>query len=180
MMGIPAPLSYCPAGDGERIVDLHAGAVTVFEAIQLVQLGARVSLVCELTGLEKAVLKRLYRQLHGRPSPSGQTPFTDTWYLENHSRLLQAAVVWRLFRHYNKTGRSTARVLIDVYESYMHLVEKPLLDVTRAAFVPRLITMKLWHECHCKLCGEDYVTPVSDIDDQCPGCKLYERSHRRD
>ena len=68
-MGMPAPLSYCPAGDEERFIDLHAGAVTIFEAIQLVQLGARVSLVCELTGLEKAVLKRLYRQLHGRLTP---------------------------------------------------------------------------------------------------------------
>ena len=179
-MGTPAPISHCLAGYSVEMVDLHAGAVTIFEAIQLVRLGARASLVCEVTGLEKAVLKRLYRQLHGRPSPSGQTPFTDTWYLENQLRMLQATVVWRLFRHYNQTGRSTARILIDVYESYTHLVEEPLLDLTRAAFVPRLITMKLWHESHCKLCNEDYVTPLSDIEHLCPGCKLYKRSHRCD
>jgi hypothetical protein len=51
------------------------------EAIRLTRLGARAGLVSRLTGLEKAVANRLYRQLHGRPSPPGQLPFSDSWYL---------------------------------------------------------------------------------------------------
>jgi hypothetical protein len=49
--------------------------------------------VSQLTGLEKTVANRLYRQLHGRPSPSGQQPFSGTWYLKQDRRMAQATVV---------------------------------------------------------------------------------------
>jgi hypothetical protein len=57
------------------------------KAIRLTRLGARAGLVSQLTGLEKTVANRLYRQLHGRPSPSGQQPFSGTWYLKQDRRM---------------------------------------------------------------------------------------------
>ncbi len=60
-------------------VELCAQTTRALEAIALIRLGARAGLICQLTGLEKTVAKRLYRQLHGRPSPAGLLPFTDTW-----------------------------------------------------------------------------------------------------
>ncbi|MCP4409798.1 MAG: hypothetical protein GY807_19050 [Gammaproteobacteria bacterium] len=148
------------------------------ETIQLVQLGARANLVCQLTGLEKTIVKRLYRQLHGHPSPPGQMPYTDTWYLENPSRMLQAALVWRLYRRLKESERSAARVLIAVFESYTYMVIEPLLNFTRVAFVPHLITMKLWSERRCESCGTAYVSPVDESLETCPGCRRYYRLHR--
>ncbi len=95
--------------------ELCAQTVMASEAVQLTQLGARAGLVCQLIGLKKAVARRLDHPFHGRPSPSGQLPFTDTWYLKDERRMLHASIVWQLSQRLARAGRSPARLLIDVY-----------------------------------------------------------------
>ena len=55
-------------------------------AICLIRLGARASVAGQLTGLEKKTTKRLYQQLMGEPSPPGQLPYSDNWFLRNDRR----------------------------------------------------------------------------------------------
>jgi len=74
-------------------IEIVTQARNTLEAVHLVQLGARVALVCKLTGLTKKVVSRLYPVLTGMPSPPGQAPFTDTWYLRSNRRMLHANVV---------------------------------------------------------------------------------------
>lgn len=170
-----------PPCGGVKRADCHVGlcgyATRIREAAHLIQLGARAGLVCQLTNLEKATVNRLYRELRGVPSPQGQTPFTDTWYRENDLRMLQVTLVWRLHRQLTQTKRSTAHVLINIFETYIRLVHEPLLDLTRTAFVPRLVTMETWHERPCRFCGMLYLAPVDSNSIACPGCRLYHR-HR--
>jgi hypothetical protein len=147
------------------------------EAIRLTQLGARAGLVAQLTGLEKAVANRLYRQLHGRSSPPGQLPFTDSWYLKQDRRMLQATLVWHLSQRFALSGASPAQRLIDVYECYRWLVPEPLLDITRVAFVPHLVAMQDWQAQTCALCGIRYLVPAGSPSTTCWGCRLYLR-HR--
>lgn len=168
-------LSHHQLVGSKEQVDLRAHAACIDEAIRLIQLGARAGLVCQTTGLKKAVVHRLYRQLCGHSSPPGQMPFTDAWYLQNEARLLQTSVVWRLHQQWIKTGRSPAQMLIDVYESYTSLVAEPLLDMTRVAFVPRLVTMGGWHERLCRDCRTVFLIPVVIRRRTCPGCQLYNR-----
>ena len=156
-------------------VELCVQACRALHAIRLIKLGARVKLVCQVTGLERAVIKRLYRQLQGKPSPSGQTPFTDAWYLQDDFRMLQAAMVWHLHRYFLRAGRNQAQVLIDVYESYAEIVGHPLLDMTHAAFVPRLVTMEQWHERICSCCGTVFLEPLVGRRWTCPGCRLFSK-----
>jgi hypothetical protein len=111
------------------------------EAICLTRHGARAGLVSQLTGLEKTVANRLYRQLHGRPSPPGQLPFADTWYLKRDQRIAQATLVWQLSQRFAESCSTPARRLIDVYECYLWLVAEPLLDIMRVVFVPQLVTV---------------------------------------
>ncbi|MGH8557795.1 MAG: FlhC family transcriptional regulator [Methylococcales bacterium] len=73
---------------------LHAR--NILDAADLIQLGARAPLVCNLTKIQKATVRCLYRQIHGLPSSPGQAPFTDTWYLKNDLRQLHANLIWRL------------------------------------------------------------------------------------
>ncbi len=151
-------------------------AVEILDASRLIQLGARAGLVCQLTHIDKTTANRLYRQIHGRPSPSGQMPFTDAWYLKSDRRMLHAAVIWRLYNCLDqKDSKSPARLLIEVYETYQSICLEPLLSVIQVAFVPQLMEMGLWHECRCGRCATPYLTPLEDTEDECPGCKLHRR-----
>lgn len=147
------------------------------EAIRLTQLGARAGLVATLTGLEKSVANRLYRQLHGRPSPPGQLPFSESWYLKLEQRMLQATVVWHLSRRFAQVDVSPAQRLIDVFECYQWLVTEPLLDIMRVAFVPHLVAAGDWQAQTCGLCGIRYLLPMDSVGTTCWGCRLYLR-HR--
>lgn len=148
-------------------------ARNTLEAVHLVHMGARAALVCQLTGLTKKVVGGLYPPLTGMPSPPGQVPFTDTWYLKSNRRLLHANVVWHLFQHLEQTGRSAAGVLIHVYEAYLEIVDAPLLTLTRAFFVPRLVSMNAWCEQACDHCDISYIGPLGNDGSICPACAEY-------
>ena len=153
-----------------------ADATQIHDAVRLIRAGARATLVCQLTDLPKKLVKRIYTMLRGQPSPRGQTPFTDAWYLENDLRLLHAALVWQSHKRIYRTHRSEARNMLDVYMAYRCIVDKPQLDLTRAVFVLRLIAMDLWHERQCPYCGNAFLAPSDEKHDiACPGCRLYHR-----
>lgn len=158
-------------------VELCVHSTNILDAVHLIRLGARAGLVSQVTRLEKTTVNRLYRQVCGMPSPSGQMPFTDGWYRESDLRMLHATLAWKLYRRLVLTKRTSARVLIDVYHAYLQLVPEALLDLTRTVSVFRLVAMKLWHERTCKFCGTDYLSPVDSNGIACPGCRLYHR-HR--
>ena len=157
---------------GVQIVH-YASKIT--EAAHLIQLGARAGLVWRLTGLEKKLVKRLYRQITGHPSPPGQTPFTDTWYRDDDLRMLQATLVWHLHRRLQRTDCTSAHLLSDVFEAYRQLVPAPLLDITRAFFVLELVATGAWDKYQCAFCGMTYLSPVPRESTACPGCRLYFR-----
>ena len=154
-------------------IEVVTQARNTLEAVHLVQLGARAALVCQLTGLTKKVVSRLYPPLTGMPSPPGQVPFTDTWYLKSNRRMLHANVVWHLFQHLEKIGLSAASVLIHVYEVYLEIVDAPILTLTRAFFVPRLVTINAWYEQTCAHCGMSYIGPLDNDGSICPACAEY-------
>lgn len=158
---------------GYESVDLIVRIAKEMEAIRLIELGARASLVCQLTGLEKKVVRRLYRQLVGSPSPSGQMPFTDTWYVRDERLMLHASVFWKLYQQVASYDYTPARTLIEVYQAYRTLVNRPLLNIMRAYFVTRLVTMQIWHERHCRYCTTAYLSPIDWLGPDCHGCELY-------
>jgi hypothetical protein len=159
--------------DNHENIDVVNQAQHTLEAVHLVKLGARASLVCKLTGLTKKVVSGLYPRLTGTSSPPGQVPFTDTWYLKCNRRLLHANLVWRLFQRLGKIKRTAAKVLIHVYEAYMGIVDKPLLNLTRAFFVPRLVRIKAWYEQTCDHCSMSYIGPPGNTGSTCPACTEY-------
>ncbi|MBV2137108.1 MAG: hypothetical protein KUF79_09895 [Candidatus Thiodiazotropha sp. (ex Ctena orbiculata)] len=166
-----------PEGEASALVNIEVvnQARNAFDAVQLIQLGARAALVCQLTGLTKKVVSSLYPQLTGTQSPPGQVPFTDTWYLKSNRRMLHANVVWRLYQQLEEIGHSAARVLIHVYETYMQIMDAPLLTLTRAFFVPRLVTINAWYEQTCDHCGMSYIGPLDNEGSTCPACAEYFR-----
>ncbi len=172
MFPATASQSNSPASTGSQ---LYQQACRALEAVRLIELGARATLVRQLTGLERNVVNRLFRECCGRPSPPGLLPFTDRWYLQTTHRLLQTAVIWRLHCRLRIAGRSAARALIDVYEGYLAMVHAPVLCLTRAAFVPRLVEIMAWTERPCRECGLLYLQPSLARERLCPGCRDYRR-----
>jgi hypothetical protein len=156
----PSPLT-----DFERLGD----------AVHLIRLGARAGLVTQLTGIGKATANRLHRELRARPSPPGQYPLTDAWYLRGHRRLLHANLVWRLYRRFECQGRTHTQCLIKTYESYLALVSEPLIDFTRAAFVPKLVAQGGWGEYVCAVCATAALAPTNNLATLCPGCRRYQQ-----
>lgn len=178
MIGTATPertLGSARMGESLDCIPACAHALAILDATRLTQLGARAGLVSQFTGIEKAVANRLHRQIHGRPSPPGQAPFTDDWYVKNDQRMLHAAVVWRLHGDIIHRDASAARRLIDLYEGYRLSVSAPLIDIVHAAFVPSLLNMGIWREDQCDLCALSYIRPIADDGTLCPGCRLYQR-----
>ena len=167
----------CPrAIPGDRCaVERCDYARRILEAMQLMRLGARASLVSLFTGLARKTVKRMYREYHGRPSPAGQLPFSDAWLLENDQRLLQVMLIWHLYRRLNRPICSPARILIDVYEVYRELTRTPLLDLARTAVVIQRFTAGLWTEHACTFCELTFPAPAECNQTICPGCRCYFR-----
>ena len=147
-------------------------AASTLEAIRLIELGARAGLVHQVTGMDQTNANRLYREIHRRPSPPGQAPFTDTWYLRSEYRMLHAALVWKLYQRFGQSENRPARLLIEVYETYLILVQEPQLDITHVAFVPDLIRSRLWIERDCTACRTPFPVPRDSNRVLCPGCRL--------
>ncbi len=170
-------LTPCPGircGDA-CLVERCDYARKILESIHLIRLGARAGLAGQLTGLEKKTLKRLYRQLMGRPSPSGQLPYSDTWLLENDRYQFHANLIWNLHQRLKCPDYSPARILIDVFEVYIQMAREPRLNLTRTAFVIQLFTTGLWNEHRCSLCETAFPAPVDSNQTICPGCRMYHR-----
>lgn len=142
------------------------------QAVSLIKLGARASLVCQLTSLPRATVKNWYQQIHGRPSPSGLAPFSDTWYVQTKQRMLHANIVWKLGVEAARLADDPAQRLIAVYESYLCAVSTRLLSITRAYFVPRLVMIEAWRTAQCKECGITHIGPMTDVERLCPACTL--------
>jgi len=147
-------------------------AASTLEAIRLIELGARAGLVHQVTGMDQTNANRLYREIHRRPSPPGQAPFTDTWYLRSEYRMLHAALVWKLYQRVGQSENRPAKRLIEVYETYLFLVQEPQLDITHVAFVPDLIRSQLWTERDCTACRTPFPVPRDSNRVLCPGCRL--------
>ncbi len=154
-------------------IDIINDGQKALEAVQLIQLGARAALVCQLTGLTKKVVARLYHRITGKPSPPGPVPFTDTWYLKTNQRMLDANLVWRLFHRMAPAEQGAAKVLIQVYEAYLEITDDPALSLTRAFFVPRLLTIDTWHTQTCEHCAMLFIAPLEHDGATCPVCIEY-------
>jgi hypothetical protein len=125
---------------------LHAR--NILDAADLIRLGARAPLVCNLTKIKKATVRSLFRKIRGLPSSPGQAPFTDTWFLKNDLRQLHANLIWYLHQALKQTVRSDARVLIDVYDSYTQIVQLPILNTNS-----QKSTLAVQCQANCRFAG---------------------------
>jgi CRISPR/Cas system CSM-associated protein Csm2 small subunit len=167
--------SKARAGQLAGTIDIQDHIEVWLEATRLIELGARANLISQLTGLPGASVRRLYRQMTGRASPSGQMAYNDTWYTQNNLRMLHTSLAWRHQRQFQAQMERPAGVLIATFEAYRCLVQLPLLDIGRVAFVPHLLATGTWRAYACQYCACAYIAPLTEMEHVCPGCRLHRR-----
>lgn len=86
----------------------------------MVRMGARACVVSQLTGLPAPTTRKLWIELTGDSSPSGQQPNDLMWYVRNDTRRFHSALIVMLF---NRARRSLPEhaALTHAYYHYAQL-----------------------------------------------------------
>ena len=64
----------------QTTVEQHAQ--DIFNAIELIKLGARMQVLESLTQISREKLLRLYREVKGQSPAKGMLPFSTDWFIE--------------------------------------------------------------------------------------------------
>lgn len=147
-------------------------------AAEMVQLRARTVVIEHLTGIAAAKVRRLVRDMGGRPIP-GPMAYTTTWFEKRSERLVHCAVYLR--SHTVETsaeGESLAAVFLRGFSRYTQTVkmlpeqwQEQQLDVNRAFLATRLSRMGELTRRSCTRCTCRFVEVRGDIAKTCQICR---------
>lgn len=140
-------------------------------AIDLVELGARIQVLESETGLSRARLLKLYKEVRGNSPPRGMLPFSTDWFvtwLPNiHSSLFYNFYLQLTGAH----GCKRMDGFIKAYRLYLEQMQlehaEPVLGLTRAWTLLRFFENDLLELMPCQCCGGQFVvhahTPGQDF-----------------
>ncbi|BCK86664.1 flagellar transcriptional regulator FlhC [Sideroxyarcus emersonii] len=135
-------------------------------AVDLIELGARLQLLQEETGLSRERLLRLYKEVKGESPSKGMLPYSTDWFmswLPNIHSSLFMGIHQYLTRN---AGISGVEALIKSYRLYLEQVEvvdEPVLSITRAWFLIRFFDAGMLQLTECKECGGQFVVHSNEL-----------------
>ena len=136
-------------------------------AVDLIELGARLQLLQEETGLSRERLLRLYKEVKGESPSKGMLPYSTDWFmswLPNIHSSLFMGIHHYLIANANVSG---VEALIKSYRLYMEQVAvttgEPVLSITRAWFLIRFFDAKMLQLTECKECGGRFVVHTNEL-----------------
>jgi flagellar transcriptional activator FlhC len=136
-------------------------------AVDLIQLGARLQLLQEETGLSRERLLRLYKEVKGESPSKGMLPYSTDWFMSwlpnIHSSLFMG-----IHRYLVKnTSASGVEALIKSYRLYLEQVAvttgESVLSITRAWFLVRFFDANMLQLTACKECGGQFVVHTNEL-----------------
>lgn len=135
-------------------------------AVDLIELGARLQLLQEETGLSRERLLRLYKEVKGESPSKGMLPYSTDWFMSwlpnIHSSLFMG-----IHQYLTKNaGISGVEALIKSYRLYLEQVEaadEPVLSITRAWFLIRFFDARMLQLTECKECGGQFVVHSNEL-----------------
>jgi len=126
-------------------------------AVELIRLGARVSIVRSHCDVSLAIAQGLSREIYGKRPVKGLLPFSEEWFYRYKS-CVHSMLFLRLYDQ--AKGKDTFK-LINAYKKYeKHLKEKqnaPLLDINRADLLINLINATILQVDICEKCSRKHV-----------------------
>lgn len=135
-------------------------------AVDLIELGARLQLLQEETGLSRERLLRLYKEVKGESPSKGMLPYSTDWFmswLPNIHSSLFMGIHQYLTRN---AGISGVEALIKSYRLYLEQAEaadEPVLSITRAWFLIRFFDARMLQLTECKECGGQFVVHSNEL-----------------
>ena len=154
-----------------------AEAQAVSQAVTLMQLGARRSVIEAETGLSGDRLTRLFREVTGQAPSRGQLPHSPEWFLGRRVAM-QVALFDAWHRRLTvQCGATGLQALVRAYRFYLEELQRlgqaPQLDFTRAWSLQRFVTTGLLVHQRCVHCGLLHLalpnSPVQPL--MCPACQ---------
>lgn len=105
---------------------------TVMLTRMIIQTGARSCTAKALTGLTEVKCRSIYKEIHGEPSPPGQTPSDETWFTKTPERVFAATVFLTMFKATLKAIPNRNEAFIHSFYHYWRIngsrsIKQPLL-----------------------------------------------------
>ncbi len=155
-------------------------------AEQLLQLGARVPVVMEMTHLSSWFLRKLSTEVQGRWPRKGQIPNSDQWYMrrKNHIQATLFCLIFDSLKKYSSMGTSTTELLVLAYPEWLQCMEICGLAVTmsfdRAWWLIKSVEIKNLQLAHCRRCRARYLQPWGKLERfyECEECQVKSRLNR--
>ena len=136
-------------------------------SVDLIELGARLQLLQEETGLSRERLLRLYKEVKGESPSKGMLPYSTDWFmswLPNIHSSLFMGIHQYLMKNANVSG---VEALIKSYRLYLEQVAvttgEAVLSITRAWFLIRFFDAKMLQLTECKECGGHFVVHTNEL-----------------
>lgn len=146
-------------------------------AVDLIELGARLQLLQEETGLSRERLLRLYKEVKGESPSKGMLPYSTDWFMSWLPNI-HSSVFMGIHRYLIKNANvSGVGALIKSYRLYLEQVgastEEPVLSITRAWFLIRFFDARMMQLTECKECGGEFVVHSHELcqDYSCGICR---------
>lgn len=148
-------------------------------AIHLLELGARVPVVVEMTHLSNWYLRKLSLEIRGEPPCKGQLPNSEIWYLKKQNNLHASlfTVIYDKVLQQAQEHMDLCHLLVAAYRIYCQQVEaaelKVLLSVDRAWGLVKSLQHRHLKRCRCRQCQGSFVANNSRLESQfvCWGCR---------
>ena len=149
-------------------------------AVSLLRRKARVSIVHHETGVSRAKLRILHRELHGRGAPSGQIPMIGGATIQTRALQVHAGLFAALYERYAGPAMSRQldiRAVIAAHDLFESMVpQEPQLDLNAAWVIARDLRVGTSELRYCGVCELCYlVCSTSRLAPTCPFCVLHPR-----
>ena len=152
-------------------------------AVSLLHRRARISIVHHETGVSRAKLRALYREIHGHGAPSGQIPMIGGATIQTRARQFHAGLFAALYERYGgpaTTRQLDIRAVIAAHDLYESMVpQEPQLDFNAAWVIAQDLRVGTAELRTCSACAVRYlIASASRLSPTCPLCSLHARRGR--
>jgi hypothetical protein len=153
-------------------------------AVALLRRRARISIVHHETGVSRAKLRALYREIHGHGAPSGQIPMIGGATIQTRAQQIHAGLFAALYERYGgpaTTRQLDIRAVVAAHDLYRAMApnEAPM-DLNAAWVIARDLRVGTAELRTCSACAVRYlVASASRLSPTCPFCSLHARRVRK-
>ncbi|MFZ2452075.1 MAG: FlhC family transcriptional regulator [Methylovulum miyakonense] len=141
--------------------------------MELLKRHARISIVHKETGIPKQLLRKTYRELHGRSPSPGALKYSTQGLTRNLKKYKEVALFAACFQTAeSKNQENDIRKVITVFDSYKTFCPASQLDFSGAWVVARDLLAKQIEIVKCPHCGASVLIKArEDVSERCCVCK---------